>query len=1668
MKVKNGILLTLLIVLALSNIGLADVVTWDKGGSDNKWSTAENWNNDTVPTSEDEILISVITNGGINIDIPIVVKGIEINDRLYGNNEIYASSTIDTGYLKIKSGTLKTAENAFGDINISGNLEIDGNGELVCRYKNKIGNGEGQIVTVGGDAIINSKITADGKGFHFNEGPGKGGEGYGASYGSRGYKSLTMPYGSMQNPVVLGSSGNYSRGGGAIILKISGSIHINGKVTSSGTDSSTCGSSSTGGSINITALSISGSGKIYANGDGYGSGGRIALNISGTDTFNGEIAADGGNSGISGGERGRTGTIWLSQSKRNNLILGGADNIKKLKLGSDDTNDYNFGHITILDGGLLQIDGNNSRGIGGGAAIMNIAGDIKVESGGEINADYLGFRPEEGPGVGDENIGSTYGGRGYNNTDETYGDAINPICLGSGEAGIFANSGGGGAIIIKANGDATIDGVISAQGECGGSINIQAENLFGTGDIRAMGQGMNGGGRISFHIDNEDTFSGNIRVYGGAGVNYSKHGRAGTIWLSQAKRDNLILGGTGNMQKLRLGTDDEINYTFGHVEILDKGILEIDCHEVRGTSATLSISGDLTVRQGGSISADNLGYHAYEGPGKGNGGTYAGQVYLNPPATYGDFANPTALGSGGYSAPGAGAVIIKVTGSVRIDGDVTANVSSSYVSCGSGGSVNITAANLYGSGAIMACGDNYGGGGRIAINVSGEDIFSGTIAANGGDDIDNYYRGRTGTIWLSQSQRENLILGGIGHMKKLRLGSDDSCNYTFENITILDGGVLEIDGNMKRSEFGSAAKINLTGDLHIASGGEINANYLGARYEEHISTSYGGQGANSLSPTYGDMENPISLGGGCYNGNGGGAIIIAASGSVNIDGEINAAGYHWLYNGGTGGTINISALTLSGNGTIRSIGDTNCSGGRIAFHISGADTFSGLIDAGGARTGTIWLSKAKRDNLILGGQGNMLKLRLGTDDHNNYTFENIVIQDGGLLEIDGNTNRATAATINVTGELKIQSGGRLSADSLGNYSRKGPGKSNSNSGASYGGKGYMSKGITYGDLKDPINMGSGASKTSGGVVKIVADNRVLVDGLISANGGTGGEGGSGGSVNITSSVIEGGGIIQANGTGYSGGGRIAIKVAGNNNFGNISFEAYPDEYFNKSGAAGTIYLRGKDHSKLIIDQNYLTTSEYTDLSEQNAASVTVCELLLTNSASFSIGADDQLAISEYLYSTGENIPSRNRLKSISGSIINAQSAKLKIENSILVLDTNIELADKIEILPGACLDLNGYNLKCSTPTRIDNEGLIKIKGNEVLSNITNDIDSGGVEYYGTEIYSRLCLGEDYYHFHINGTGSFTNPKAIDINGDFLMDSGDFIVPQQMNVAGDFYHSSGNFDHNNSLVIFDGDDQTLSGNTIFYNFTKETEKAETLYFEKDSTQIINGKIILKGMANEPLALRVQSNSSWDKWKIDPQGPREIMYVDVKQSDNVNAEKIYAEKSIDSGMNIGWVFSETTSTSTPTLSKTVTATVSPTATPTVTIMSTFNCTPTSTSSPTKLSTSTPATTPSPTQTLTPTVTASVETINTFNRSVLAYPNPARDKVNFALRETGVDKVIINIYNLTGERIANLDQSNPGQLITWETMDIAPGIYLYQTVITQKGQEKRLKIKKVAIIH
>ncbi len=161
---------------------------------------------------------------------------------------------------------------------------------------------------------------------------------------------------------------------------------------------------------------------------------------------------------------------------------------------------------------------------------------------------------------------------------------------------------------------------------------------------------------------------------------------------------------------------------------------------------------------------------------------------------------------------------------------------------------------------------------------------------------------------------------------------------------------------------------------------------------------------------------------------------------------------------------------------------------------------------------------------------------------------------------------------------------------------------------------------------------------------------------------------------------------------------------------------------------------------------------------------------------------------------------------------------------------------------------------------------------------------------------------------INGGTLTATSGTLDINGNLTLSSGTLTAPSgTMTLSGNFTNSGGTFTHSSGTFTLDGADQTLSGATIFGNLTKTVTSARILTFDNASTQTIAGTLTLQGAATTLLSLH--SDVDGTQWEIDPQGTRDISYIDVKDSNNTNATAINCiseKRCTDSGNNTNWTF------------------------------------------------------------------------------------------------------------------------------------------------------------------
>ncbi len=525
------------------------------------WSNASNWSTSSGGPASGGVPLSshtVVFDGGsvqvssVNVAFAGTVASMTVTSAYTGS--IYLSTNfVVTTDLTISSGTIYTAKDAVSTITVGGMFYVGPSATVIIRRSSTSGNGAGQTITAS-SMTINGTINADGKGFDLGSGPGYSSGSPGGTYGGVGVENPLTTYGSATSPTSLGSGGANSGGGGAITLSITNTATINGVLSANGPPANSGDGS--GGSINILAGTLLGGGTIQANGyydsSGYGGGGgRISLNGVGASSFNGTIQA----SGFQGSSH--AGTILLPPSQMGasgDLILGGAGNMSALRLGNDVS--YTFRSLTINGGGLLELDGNPNNGGTCNGSNCGTGGTLIISTltlnGGVLSADDLGFNnsisigTQSGPGnSGTSNIPAIYGGLASGTKVLPYGSLTNPTALGSG-----AYNNGGGAITLVVANTFTNNGTVTASDAMntgsdtrgtgsGGSINITAGVLTGTGTIKANGGNAysgatpnSSGGRVAVKLTSGNS-TGAVVIQALGGTTGSV-GAAGTVYVQRA------------------------------------------------------------------------------------------------------------------------------------------------------------------------------------------------------------------------------------------------------------------------------------------------------------------------------------------------------------------------------------------------------------------------------------------------------------------------------------------------------------------------------------------------------------------------------------------------------------------------------------------------------------------------------------------------------------------------------------------------------------------------------------------------------------------------------------------------------------------------------------------------------------------------------------------------------------------------------------------------------------------------------------------------------------------------------------------------------------------------------------------------------------------------------
>ncbi len=288
---------------------------------------------------------------------------------------------------------------------------------------------------------------------------------------------------------------------------------------------------------------------------------------------------------------------------------------------------------------------------------------------------------------------------------------------------------------------------------------------------------------------------------------------------------------------------------------------------------------------------------------------------------------------------GGGAIRLTVTGTLQVDGRISASGlagSDPSTGGGSGGSIYLRAGTLTGSGVISAnggAGNSWGGGGgggRIAV-VYGANRFSGLMSAYGGVGyrtggagtiytvpatptvgshplivVDNGGQAGTNTSWSGFGTADLTVRGGAvvassasQTVGKLVLASNgrlvlSSPNGTVPTLTVSRDAIIQAgasiiaDGTGYPAGQGQGAGRSIsTSTGYVGSGGGYGGSGGGSGgtqpvaggtyYDSALSPSAPGSGGGAIGTTY-------------LGGAGGGGIHLNVTGTLQVDGRISAGG----------------------------------------------------------------------------------------------------------------------------------------------------------------------------------------------------------------------------------------------------------------------------------------------------------------------------------------------------------------------------------------------------------------------------------------------------------------------------------------------------------------------------------------------------------------------------------------------------------------------------------------------------------------------------------------------------------------------------------------------------------------------------------------------------------
>ncbi|MDB4055508.1 autotransporter-associated beta strand repeat-containing protein [Akkermansiaceae bacterium] len=977
----------------------AGTFTWDGGGADGNWSTADNWAGNTAPVEADgwhTFVFDTSNQLNSNLDFTPGNNGLNINDITFASGA--GAFTLSGSSIDMLGAASSGAADGIADItNNSANTQTINNNLIHHTGFNTgltFNNTNGGAIVVDG-VISQSNNQADDVTIQGN-----------GTVTFNGVNTYTQDTILSSGTLVVGDSS--ALGTGTLTLNsgtlrtdtAAAGIALSNAIDASGTTNVFAGSVG----LNLSG-DITGSGTLVIGGSGSGQGSSGVSITDNLDGFTGKIRFD-SVANLNSFSFGDGNTVNTTAA----LEMNGTNNKSNIRLyehstfgelsgnggnftGDNSTLTINQDTDTTFAGQLLDV--NSSRELGftkGGSGRLTLSGQNSYEWDTIVNGGTL----EVSGRIGETERITVAGGAAF--------EVTGTGSLGSSGTGVYSGGGSGtgnivnnGTFTYNSTTDQTFTGVVSGSGalikDNSSTLTLSGANTFsGATTIDAGTLEIGGAGTLG-----SSSYAGTITNNGT--LNYNS---------SATQTLNGVISGTG---ALILNGSGQLNLSVNN-----------------------SFTGGVTVNNG-TLALQNGGIGA-DGPLTVNGG------YVNVSAHDG-FDNLTVSqlsGTGGLIAVGRRTFTVNqntdtaYAGVIQNQNGVGGNSPTTFRKIGTG-TLTLTGLNTYnggttisGGGTLQVDGALSNGGTRsgITLNDNGSTLRvdgAGYLGPGGSFDK-NIVMNNASIFDYSSSADQTLsgVISGVGVLNKDNASTLTlSGANTYSGNTTVSGGTLQIGGAGKLQ---TDATGFYSGDIAIASGATFqyssSASNTAARYNGTISgdgtlikdgstSTLRLQGTTSVANIEINQGTLRVQGNADALGGAGTTVTVGASGSENA--ILNYSGSNVTY---TDKTAIVVGAGSSGTKTIQNgAGTNNVENTNITLNDNVIIDDSGSFSLGG----------------VISGTGGLTKTNSGTTTisvTNSYT--GLTTVNEGTLVIDNSTGSARNFG---AGDIEINNGATLQTTSTG-------------------------------------------------------------------------------------------------------------------------------------------------------------------------------------------------------------------------------------------------------------------------------------------------------------------------------------------------------------------------------------------------------------------------------------------------------------------------------------------------------------------------------------------------------------------------------------------------------------------------------------------------------------